>query len=227
MLVGGIHELGQHVLKCVPVPLALFEQLYRIVQTVFVDGLAVIDNGAVVAGDLYCRHIVLAVPDHAVVGILYICPQLRIQIQIVVVGNEHAANRTLGECVPVAGIEKVNALVTVDGVRQIVVPCAVCGLVPLNLSAVAFLKDCQLDGCRLSGVVRIDVPCGEPLDGLVLQFAGQTLVRLRQICQLFPCCGGGTVKPAASRQLSAILAYRFMRVPLSPFLFRSDILCLL
>ena len=85
---------------------------------------------------------------------------------------------------------KVNALVTVDGVRQIVVPCAMCGLVPLNLSAVAFLKDCQLDGCRLSGVVRIDVPCGEPLDGLVLQFAGQTLVRLRQICQLFPCCGG-------------------------------------
>lgn len=37
----------------------------------------------------------------------------------------------------------------------------------------------------------------------------------------------GTVKTAASRQLSAILAYRFMRVLPSPFLFRSDILCLL
>ena len=76
MLIGGVHKFRQHILESVPVPFALFEQLCRVIQTVFVHGLAVVDNGTVVAGHFYDRHIVTAVPHHSVVGILYVCPQL-------------------------------------------------------------------------------------------------------------------------------------------------------
>ena len=156
--VRGVYEFREHILESVPVPLALFEQFCGIVQTVFVHSLAVIDNSTLVAGNFYNCHVVLVVPDHGIIGSLYVFPQVGVQINVIIIGDKHAADSTLGECVPVAAVEKVDALIAVNGVGEVVVPCTIGGLVELDLSAVAFLKHCQFDGRGLSGIVGVDVP---------------------------------------------------------------------
>ena len=100
----------------------------------------------------------LVVPDHGIIGSLYVFPQVGVQINVIIIGDKHAADSTLGECVPVAAVEKVDALIAVNGVGEVVIPCTIGSLVELNLSAVAFLKHCQFDGRGLSGIVGVDVP---------------------------------------------------------------------
>ena len=184
-----VNKRGQHLLESIPGPLALLVELSRILQTCFVNGIPVVDNSTVVAGHLVYDDIVLAVPEHHIVCLLYIGPEGRAVVNIIIHRHEHAADCAPGECVQIAGREEVDALVAVDGIGQRVVSGGPVDHVVFDLSAVALLENCQLNGGVLAGAVRVDVPVGHPLDGLVLQLAGQAIIGGSNLCYLLTGCG--------------------------------------
>ena len=111
LLVLSVNVALKHLLEGIPCPLAVLIEHSGVLKTCLGNGLSVVDHCYGVACCLNACHIVLAVPDELVIYVLYVLPEGRIEVDIIIYGHEHLLDGASWECVKVAPVEKVYALI--------------------------------------------------------------------------------------------------------------------
>ena len=178
----------------------------------------------VVARHFHDCHVMLPFPDEGIIDRLDIRPQFIVKVDILVIGDEHAADSPLGECIEIAAVEKVDALIAFDVIGKLRISFLIGTLIVLDLAAVSVLKDRKLRRRAFAGGVGVDVPVREPFDGLVFQLSGQTCIVLGELHDLFTGLGvhlfvlvtaaiasHGSEQQAASQQCAGSIPVPFQR----------------
>ena len=122
------------------------------------------------------------IPEEQIICILYIFPEFRIKINIVINRNKHRLYSAFRESISIPRRKKVYSLITVNSCCKFVI-----SYVPVNYSLFDIAAVSLLKNYKIRMILSGKSPVCHPLYRLVLKFSGKSRILSRNPRKFFPC----------------------------------------